>query len=83
MEIGVEAYMVAPSITGVRPPLLAARIGEKCKEASCPPREVLLRYCTAEGLTEALFFRGRGCAHCRETGYRGRVAFHELVVITE
>ena len=83
MEVGVEAYVVAPTITGVLPPLLAARIGETCKEASCPPREVLLRYFTAEGLTEAPFFRGRGCAHCRETGDRGHVSFHELVVITE
>ena len=29
------------------------------------------------------FFRGRGCSVCRNTGYKGRVAFHELVLITE
>ena len=29
------------------------------------------------------FYRGRGCAACRNTGYKGRVAFHELVLITE
>ena len=83
MEIGVEAYMVAPSIIGVLSQRLAARICEKCKEAYYPPREVLLKYFTEEGLTEVPFFRGRGCPHCRDTGYRGRVAFHELVIITE
>jgi type IV pilus assembly protein PilB len=83
MEIGVEAYMVAPSIIGVLSQRLAARICEKCKEAYYPPREVLLKYFTEEGLTDVPFFRGRGCAHCRDTGYRGRVAFHELVVISE
>ena len=83
MEIGVEPYMVAPSIIGVLSQRLAARICDKCKEAYYPTREVLLKYFTEDGLTEVPFYRGRGCAHCRDTGYWGRVAFHELVVITE
>ncbi len=83
MEIGVEPYMVAPSIIGVLSQRLAARICEKCKEAYYPPQEVLLKYFSEKGLSEVPFFRGRGCPHCRGTGYRGRVAFHELVVITE
>ncbi len=83
MEIGVEPYMVAPSITAVLSQRLAARICNKCKEAYYPPREVLLKYFMEEGLTEVPFFRGRGCPHCRDTGYRGRIGFHELVVITE
>jgi type II secretory ATPase GspE/PulE/Tfp pilus assembly ATPase PilB-like protein len=83
MEIGVEPYMVAPSVIGVLSQRLAARICDKCKEAYYPPREVLLKYFKAEGLTDVPFFRGRGCSHCRGTGYRGRVAFHELVIITE
>jgi type IV pilus assembly protein PilB len=44
---------------------------------------MLLKYFKLEGLTDVPFYRGRGCAHCRGTGYRGRVAFHELVIITE
>jgi type IV pilus assembly protein PilB len=83
MEIGVESYMVAPSVIGVLAQRLAARICEKCKEAWYPPREVLQKYFLDEGLTEVPFYRGRGCPHCRGTGYRGRVAFHELVLITE
>ncbi len=83
MEIGVEPYMVAPSVIGVLSQRLAARICDKCKEAYYPPRDVLLKYFKAEGLTDVPFFRGRGCPHCRGTGYRGRVAFHELVIITE
>ncbi len=83
MEIGVEPYMVAPSVIGVLAQRLAARICERCKEAYYPPREVLLRYFEEEGLVEVPFYRGRGCAHCRGTGYKGRIAFHELVLVTE
>ncbi len=83
MEIGVAPYMVAPSVIGVLAQRLAARICEKCKEAYTPPRETLLRYFQEEGLGDVPFYRGRGCPHCRGTGYRGRVAFHELVLITD
>jgi type IV pilus assembly protein PilB len=83
VEIGVEPYMVAPSVIGVLAQRLAARICDKCKEAYYPSRDVLLKYFEEEGLTDVPFYRGRGCPHCRGTGYRGRIAFHELVLITE
>jgi type IV pilus assembly protein PilB len=34
-------------------------------------------------LVDVPFYRGRGCNSCRGTGYKGRIAFHELVLITE
>jgi type II secretory ATPase GspE/PulE/Tfp pilus assembly ATPase PilB-like protein len=83
IEIGVEPYMVAPSVIGVLAQRLAARICESCKEAYYPSRETLLRYFKDDGITEVPFFRGRGCQSCRHTGYKGRVAFHELVLITD
>ncbi len=83
MEIGVEPYTVAPSVIGVLSQRLAAKICEACKEPYQPPREVLARYFKEEGLTDVPFYRGRGCPACRHTGYKGRIAFHELVLITE
>jgi type II secretory ATPase GspE/PulE/Tfp pilus assembly ATPase PilB-like protein len=83
IEIGVEPYMVAPSVIGVLAQRLAARICENCKEAYTPSREVLAKYFKDEGLTDVTFYRGRGCPKCRGTGYKGRVAIHELVLITE
>jgi len=82
-EMGVEPYMVAPSIIGVLAQRLAARICEHCKEAYYPGPEVLRRYFLDEGLTDVPFYRGRGCPKCRGTGYKGRIAFHELVLISE
>jgi type IV pilus assembly protein PilB len=83
MEIGVESYMVAPSVIGVLAQRLAARICDNCKEVYYPSRDVLRKYFQDEGLTEVPFYRGRGCTSCRGTGYNGRIAFHELVLITE
>ncbi len=83
MEIGVESYMVAPSVIGVLSQRLAARICESCKEAYYPSRDVLRKYFEDEGLTDVPFYRGRGCNACRGTGYKGRIAFHELIIVTE
>jgi len=83
LEIGVEAYMVAPSVIGVLAQRLAARICEGCKEAYYPPRETLQKFFHDEEFPEVPFFRGRGCVACRGTGYKGRIALHELVLITE
>jgi type IV pilus assembly protein PilB len=83
LEIGVAPYLVAPSIVGVLAQRLAARICDNCKESYYPPRELLLKFFKEDGLTDVPFYRGRGCRVCRGTGYKGRVAIHELVLITE
>lgn len=83
MEIGVEPYMVAPSVLGVLAQRLAARICENCKEAYQPSRELLCKYFLEEGLTDVPFYRGRGCPACKGTGYKGRIAIHELIVVTD
>ena len=83
LEIGVEPFMVAPSIIGVLAQRLAARICEHCKEPYYPTPETLRRYFLDDSPAEVPFYRGRGCPKCRGTGYKGRIAFHELVLITE
>ncbi len=84
IEIGVEPYMVAPAVIGVLAQRLAARICEACKEAYYPSKETIQKYFDDTGVTEEIpFYRGRGCSACRHSGYKGRVAFHELVLITE
>lgn len=84
VEIGIEPYMVAPSIQAVIAQRLAARICDVCKKAYTPPPEVLERYFHDFDQVEApVFYRGRGCPHCRDTGYHGRMAFHEMVLVSD
>ncbi|MFP4541037.1 MAG: GspE/PulE family protein [Opitutales bacterium] len=83
IEIGVEPYMVAPSILGILAQRLAARICEKCKEPYFPSTRVLRRYFRdIPEEDEVPFYQGRGCEACRDEGYRGRIAFHELVIMS-
>ncbi|MGH8020886.1 MAG: GspE/PulE family protein [Opitutaceae bacterium] len=83
VDIGVEPYQVAPSVVAVAAQRLAARICQRCKEPYYPPVSVLKKYFQEDGLSEIPFYRGKGCAECGFTGYRGRISFHELVLVTE
>lgn len=82
-DIGVEHYMIASSIRGVVGQRMAARICEHCKVAYTPAVETLERYFHFDpaNVPEVTLFRGRGCKHCNDNGYRGRIAFHELFLV--
>ena len=84
VELGIEPYMVAPSILAVLAQRLAARICENCKRSYTPSDEVLKRFFYDSHTVDApVFYEGNGCVHCRNTGYHGRIAFHELAMITD
>ncbi len=82
-EMGVDPYLVAPSVVAVLAQRLAARICENCKESYRPSEEVLRRCFHDEKLPEVSFYRGRGCHVCGHTGFKGRVAFHELLLVDQ
>ncbi len=80
-EIGVAPYLLAPSVLAVLGQRLAARICPNCKEPYRPTVDVLQRYFDDENFPDVTFYRGKGCHLCNGTGYRGRVAFHELLIV--
>ncbi len=84
IEIGIEPYMVAPSILAVLSQRLAARICENCKRAYTPDADVLRKFFyDHEEHDSPVFYEGQGCSRCRNTGYYGRIAFHEMALVTD
>ncbi|MDP4612028.1 MAG: GspE/PulE family protein [Opitutales bacterium] len=85
VDLGIEPYMVAPSILAVVAQRLAARICDNCKRSYTPDPEVLNRYFDDMDQVSVtpVFYDGRGCSHCRNTGYHGRIAFHEMALVTQ
>src|SRR5690606_21267731 len=45
--------------------------------------DLLREYFTDDSFPDVKFYRGRGCLHCRQTGFLGQIAFHELVIIND
>lgn len=78
-DMGVERYMIANSLAGVVAQRLMRRVCPTCA------RKVPVTEAEAELLGPSIPFvaRGTGCPQCNGTGYKGRVAIHEMVVINK
>lgn len=83
VEIGVEPFLVGPSLIGVMSQRLVRRICDSCKESYTLPKEDVERLFTCDGATEVKMWRRNGCARCRFTGYSGRLGIHEMILMDE
>ncbi len=81
IDIGVEPFLVAPSLIALMAQRLVRRICPHCKEKYPAPRETLDDNFEWDGTTEVFFHRGKGCPRCRGTGFLGRLAIHEIFII--
>jgi type IV pilus assembly protein PilB len=82
VDMGIPAYIIASTVTGVLAQRLVRKLCSHCREA-CDPTEAELErlQMSAEQSKRVQFHRGRGCTHCRNTGYNGRIALYELMTI--
>ncbi|MGH2359972.1 MAG: GspE/PulE family protein [bacterium] len=91
LDLGMDSFNFADALLGVLAQRLLKRLCLECREPYRPADEewerLIITYgredATAAGLTGgngATLYRKRGCAACRQTGYKGRAAIHELLV---
>ncbi|HYV37722.1 MAG TPA: GspE/PulE family protein [Gemmataceae bacterium] len=79
-DIGVAPFLVASSVIAIMAQRLVRVICPKCKEKDTPPAsEIKAAGYTPQQLQTANFSRGRGCANCNHTGYRGRKGIFEML----
>jgi type IV pilus assembly protein PilB len=85
VEMGVEPFLVASALDCIVAQRLARRLCLKCREAHQPtPGELISAGWNEEELLELPeVFRPVGCQACGKTGYLGRFALHEVLVVTE
>lgn len=80
IEMEVEPYLVASSIDGILAQRLARRLCEKCKVTTPPVAEEFEKL-GLEAPKEV--YSPEGCGSCANTGYRGRLALHEILLVDE
>jgi general secretion pathway protein E len=90
IDMGVEPFLVASSVVGVLAQRLLRVVCHNCAEDYEPTNDMLATVgVTTEYLSETfktekiVLKRSHGCHECRQTGYSGRTAIHELMVITD
>ena len=81
LDMGIEPFLVASSITGVLAQRLVRVNCSQCIAEYTPEASLLVRY----GLDadKTVFHRGTGCDECQGIGYRGRTAIGELLVVND
>jgi type II secretory ATPase GspE/PulE/Tfp pilus assembly ATPase PilB-like protein len=79
VDMGAEPFLVASAITVFLSQRLVRRICPDCRTEDEPTQEML----DTLGLEPGTFYRGRGCDHCRGTGYFGRTSVFEIMMVNE
>jgi type IV pilus assembly protein PilB len=85
LNMGIEPFLVSSSVNCIVAQRLARRICEDCKEADTETTaEALIDAGMEEAAAKAFApVHGKGCRNCSDTGYKGRVAVYEVMVLKE
>lgn len=82
IDIGVEPYLLAEGLNGVISQRLVRKICPHCKTSYTPSPEELRSFGIGEAEAATVkFYRGKGCPHCYNTGYLGRTAVFEILIL--
>ena len=82
INLGVDAYLVGSTLTGVLSQRLVRKLCQQCKESYSATTNELRHFEKLGGGAETLF-RPRGCPECHNSGYSGRIGVYELLVIDD
>ena len=84
-EMGIEPFLVGSALDCVLAQRLARKLCGKCKEAYVPSRDALveMRFPWSPDEPPPTLYRPIGCSACSKTGYKGRIALHEVMAVSE
>ncbi|SMC21605.1 type IV pilus assembly protein PilB [Desulfacinum hydrothermale DSM 13146] len=85
MDMGIETFLISSTVVSVISQRLVRVLCPHCKVPYEPAKEELAFFSTIEPLDPKryTFYAPEGCHHCYHTGYKGRTAVHELLVVNE
>jgi general secretion pathway protein E len=80
-DMGVPRYLITSSVTGILAQRLVRKLCGDCKKPHTPSEKVLRELGQPQNAGGEVFYEPVGCPSCKGTGYRGRTAIHELMVL--
>jgi general secretion pathway protein E len=83
IDLGIEPYLISPTLIGVVSQRMVRRIRPYCKTSSEILSAEETAYMNVLKERPKTLYKGKGCNMCANTGYRGRVALMELLVMSE
>ena len=83
-DMGIPSFLITATVQAILAQRLVRTICKDCREQFTPTVEQLLELdLTPEMVAGRPFYRGKGCVTCNNTGYKGRTAIHEFMVISD
>jgi len=83
-DMGLQSYLINATVEGVLAQRLVRKICANCREEFSPgPDQLLELNLTPEMVVGKKFYYGKGCDTCNNTGYKGRMGIHELLVMND
>jgi type IV pilus assembly protein PilB len=84
VDMGVEPFLISSTLMGVLGQRLVRTICKKCRTPFEPTENQLsMLNLSPHDLGDKLFYYGRGCSNCNDTGYKGRKGIFELLIVSE
>jgi type IV pilus assembly protein PilB len=84
IDMGVEPFLISSTLMAVLAQRLVRTVCKKCRTPFEPTETQLsLLNLSPHDIGDKVFYYGRGCANCNDTGYRGRRGIFELLVASE
>jgi len=84
VDMGIDPYLVTSTVLAVMSQRLLRVLCQNCRQPYTPPREIFDTFHIApEGIEGISFYQPKGCTHCNGTGFKGRTAIHELLVVND
>jgi len=84
IDMGIAPFLISATLEAVVAQRLVRTICPDCREPYQPEEEILMEFGEdAQLLQDATFYFGKGCQDCYHTGYRGRTAIFEILVVDE
>ena len=86
-EMGVEPFLTASAVDCVIAQRLVRKLCETCREAYVPSQDILRQAGfskdSIDSRKDITLYRSVGCPRCSNTGYKGRMAIYEIMLVTE
>jgi type IV pilus assembly protein PilB len=84
LDLGIEPFLIASAVIGILAQRLVRRPCPACTVAQLPSADAIEKAGGASRLpADANWILGRGCEECRQTGAKGRLAIHELLLVND
>jgi type IV pilus assembly protein PilB len=83
-DMGVPPFLITATLEAILAQRLVRKICQNCRELTVPSTEALADLeMTPDDVVGKTFYRGRGCAACNNTGFKGRTGLFEFMPITD